>query len=52
MKFTDSNGVEFDNLNFLDKGGMGKIFKGISPITKEPIILKLIEQVSDGSDVK
>ena len=52
MKFTDSKGIEYDNLTFLNKGGMGKVYKGISPISKEPIVLKLIEHIPDSSDEK
>ena len=52
MKFTDSKGIEYDNLTFLNKGGMGKVYKGISPVSKEPIVLKLIEHIPDSSDEK
>lgn len=52
MKFTDSKGNEYDNLTFLDKGGMGRVYKGISPVTKEPVVLKLIEHISDSTDEK
>ena len=52
MKFTDSKGIEYDNLTFLDKGGMGRVYKGISPITKEPVVLKLIEHIPDSTDEK
>lgn len=52
MKFTDSKGIEYDNLIFLDKGGMGRVYKGISPVTNEPIVLKLIEHIPDSTDEK
>lgn len=52
MKFTDSQGIEYDNLNFLNKSGMGKVYKGISPVTKEPVVLKLIEHIPDSTDEK
>lgn len=52
MKIIDSNGIEYANLSFLDKGGMGKVYKGISPVTNEPIVIKLIEHTPNSSDEK
>lgn len=52
MTFTDSKGIEYKNFEFLDRGGMGKIYKGVSPITKEMIVLKLIENTSEDSAEK
>lgn len=52
MKIIDSNGIEYANLSFLDKGGMGKVYKGISPVTNEPVVIKLIEYTSNSSDEK
>lgn len=52
MKFIDSKGVEYSDFEFLAKGGMGKIYKGISPIKNELVVLKLIEHLSKGFDEK
>lgn len=52
MNFTDSKGKVYENLTYLDKGGMGKIYKGVSPETDEPIVLKLIEHTPEDADEK